>query len=194
MSLPEDSLTQLLSAWNDGDLAARDRLMELVYQELRGLARAHMRRERSDHTLQATALVNEAYVRLSAGVSIEWKDRAHFFRAAAQSMRRVLVDHARTLRTAKRGEGKKVALHETHLITPTADVDLLDLDRALEALDELDERQARIVELRFFAGLTVDEGAEALGLSPATVKREWRTAKAWLRRELERSGAPPKAS
>ncbi len=182
-----DTFSHLLAAWNDGDRAARDRLMQLVYNELRGVARAYMRRERSDHTLQATALVHEAYLRLAGGVAIEWKDRAHFFRAAAQAMRRILVDHTRSLKAAKRGQGRKVVLEETRLISPSLDLDLLDLDGALGELEKLDERQARIVELRFFAGLTVEETATTLELSPATVKREWRTAKAWLRRELGRT-------
>jgi len=186
MSESGESFTLLLSAWNAGDRSARDRLMRLVYDELHGVARAYMRRERSDHTLQATALVNEAYIRLAAGAEIEWQDRAHFFRTAAQAMRRILVDHARRLKSAKRGEGKKFALEETRLITPSLDLDLLDLDHALDSLAELDPRQTRIVELRFFAGLTVEETAEVLELSTATVKREWRTAKAWLRRELRR--------
>ena len=187
MSKPGDSFTLLLAAWNEGDRLARDRLMRLVYDELRGLASAYMSRERGDHTLQATALVHEAYVRLSEGAVVEWRDRAHFFRTAAQAMRRILVDHARSLKAAKRGSGKKVALEETRLITPSLNVDLLDLDRALDGLGELDPRQARIVELRFFAGLSVDEVGETLGVSAPTVKREWRTAKAWLRRELQRA-------
>ena len=184
MSDPGDSFTLLLSAWNRGDRAARDRLMRLVYDELHAVAGSYLRRERFDHTLQATALVNEAYLRLAGGVRIEWRDRAHFFRAAAQAMRRILVDHARGLKAAKRGHGRKLSLDETRLITPSRDLDLLDLDRALETLSQFDERQSKLVELRFFAGLTVEEAADVLELSTATVKREWRTAKAWLRREL----------
>ena len=189
MAEPEEGLTLLLAAWNAGDRSARDRLMRIVYDELRAIARGYMRRERFDHTLQATALVHEAYARLAHGAEIEWRDRAHFFRTAARSMRRILVDHARQLRTSRRDGGRKLSLEETRLITPSLDLDLLDLDAALEGLGTLDPRQAKIVELRFFAGLTVDETAKTLELSPVTIKREWRTAKAWLRRELKRTSA-----
>ena len=179
-----ENFTLLLSAWTEGDPAARERALETVYDELQRLARAYMRRERSDHTLQATALVHEAWVRLAGGAEVAWRDRADFFRCAARAMRRILVDHARGAQALKRGGGHKLVLEETRLITPSREIDLLDLDRALEALAGFDPRQSKIVELRFFAGLTVEETAKALELSTATVKREWRLARAWLRREL----------
>jgi RNA polymerase sigma factor (TIGR02999 family) len=163
--------------------------MPLVYGELRRLASSYLRRERSNHTLQSTALVHEAFMRLSGQREIEWKNRAHFYGIAAQMIRRILVDYARSQHAEKRGAGAvKLELDES-LAAPQAgaDLDLLGLNRALERLAELDERQSRIVELRFFTGLSVDETAEVLQLSAATVKREWNSARAWLFREMTRS-------
>ena len=180
-----EELTQLLRAWRDGDDRARDRLAERVYVELQRVAVGYLRHERVDHTLQSTALVHEAYLRLAEGATVEWRDRLHFYRLAARAMRRILVDHARRHRAAKRGDGARVQLDETRLVAPESPVDLVDVHAALERLKEQDPRQAEIVELRFFAGLTVEETAEALGLSRATVNREWRFARAWLKARLE---------
>lgn len=182
-------LTLLLARWSDGDQGARDEAMALVYGELRRVAEAYMRRERQDHTLQPTALVNEAFVRLVQGAPVEWSDRAHFFRLAARAMRRILTDHARGVNAAKRGAGGKQPLDESQLLTRGIDLDVLALDEVLQRLAALDPRQAQVVELRFFGGLTVEEAAAALGISGVTVKREWRSAKAWLKRELDRQPA-----
>jgi RNA polymerase sigma factor (TIGR02999 family) len=179
----EPDLTALLKEWSGGDRKALDQLMPFVYEELRKLAASYLREERPNHTLQPTALVNEAYLRLTGQKNVTWQNRAHFFGIAAQMMRRILVDHARKRQAAKRDASAwKVA---------TAEIDgsdnapeLLALDRALEELEQLDPQQARVVELRFFAGLTVEETAEVAGISPRTVKRDWRTAKAWLAREI----------
>jgi RNA polymerase sigma factor (TIGR02999 family) len=162
--------------------------MALVYGELHRVAEAYMRRERRDHTLQPTALVHEAFLRLSEGASVSWTDRSHFFRLAARAMRRILTDHARRVRAAKRGGGGKVPLRESKLRIAALDLDVLALDEALGRLAELDPRQATIVELRFFGGLTVEETAKALDLSAITVKRDWRSARAWLKSELDRRG------
>jgi RNA polymerase sigma factor (TIGR02999 family) len=179
-------VTELLARWRDGDAAARDALLEQVYGELRRLAQAQFRRERADHTLQATGLVHEAFVRMVGQHSIPAADRGQFFALAARMMRRVLIDHARARRAGKRGGGEAmITLGDEHQ-APDPAVDLLRLDEALAALAELDPDQARLVELRYFAGLTIEDTAEALGVSPATVKREWTTARAWLRRELAR--------
>jgi RNA polymerase sigma factor (TIGR02999 family) len=184
-ALPEPrEVTALLKDWSGGDRQALERLMPLVYGELRKLAASYLRAERPDHTLQPTALVHEAYLRLVDQRSVSWANRAHFFGIAAQLMRRILVDHARKRHAAKRAALYRVTA--TPAASPSGDRDpeLLSLDAALSELAKLDERQARIVELRFFAGLTVEETAEVTGVSPATVKREWRTARAWLRREM----------
>jgi RNA polymerase sigma factor (TIGR02999 family) len=188
MAAPKDDVTRLLRAWSDGDEQALNDLMPAVYSEVRKLARSYLRRERPDHTLQATALVNEAYLRLIDQKQVRWNNRAHFFGIAAQMMRRVLVDHARGHNAEKRGSGEApVVLDEALEIAANAqNVDVIAVDEALAVLAKLDERQARIVELRFFAGLGIEETAEVIGLSPATVKREWAAARAWLRRELER--------
>lgn len=186
-ALPEPrEVTALLRDWSGGDRQALERLMPLVYGELRRLAASYLRRERPDHTLQPTALVNEAYLRLVDQRSVSWANRAHFFGIAAQLMRRILVDHARRRQAAKRAAAYRVTA--TPAVSPSGDraPELLALDGALSDLEKLDARQARIVELRFFAGLTVEETAEVTGVSPATVKREWRTARAWLRREIGR--------
>jgi RNA polymerase sigma factor (TIGR02999 family) len=176
-------VTALLLAWSDGDEGARSRLIDAVYDELRRLARAHLRRERPDHSLAPTALVHEAYLKLIDQRRVQWQNRAHFFAIAAHLMRRILVDHARSRSAAKRG-GSKVTLDEVERGTAPVDVDLLALDGALEKLAALDARQSRLVELRFFAGLTVDETAAAINVAPITVKRDWALARAWLFREL----------
>jgi len=178
-------VTGLLHAWNDGQPGAVDALMPIVYGELHRLAKAKLRGERPDHTLQATALVNEAYVRLVGQTRMRWQNRAQFFGTAAQFMRRILVDHARDRHAAKRGAGAtRVELDEAILATRERGIDLLALDAALERLEQLDERQSRLVVLRFFGGLTIEEAATVLDISPATAKREWVTARIWLRREL----------
>jgi RNA polymerase sigma factor (TIGR02999 family) len=191
MSTADDSgsqdVTQLLLEWRNGNERALDRLMPLVYDELRRLAASYMRRERPDHTLQPTALLNEAYLRLVDQTRIAWQGRAHFFGIAAQMMRRILLDHARQLKAAKRGSGGSKLPLEAALGEPERqDVDVIALDEALTRLEELDPRQSRVVELRFFAGLEVNEVAEVLGISRATVNREWAIARTWLYREISR--------
>ena len=185
--MPEPAaVTKLLRAWSGGDEAALGELIPLVEAELRRLARIYMARERLGHTLQATALVNEAFLRLIDARQVSWQDRAHFLGIAARLMRRVLVDHARTRGVQKRGGGGyKVELDEAMAVSPAPDFNLLALDRALEALAAVDERKSRVIEMRFFGGMTVEETAEALRVSPDTVKRDWRLAKLWLLRELE---------
>jgi RNA polymerase sigma factor (TIGR02999 family) len=181
----EVDVTQLLTEWTAGNVAARDRLIPLVYDELREIAGRWLRRERMGHTLQPTALVHEAYLRLVDQRRVRWRDRAHFFAVAATTMRRVLVDHARRRGAAKRGGGAlTIPLDDSVLGTAVAP-DILDLDQALDALGALDPRQVRVVELRVFAGLTVEETAEVLQLSPSTIKNDWSLAKAWLYRELQ---------
>jgi RNA polymerase sigma factor (TIGR02999 family) len=184
---PKYELTQLLNAWSEGDRAALDELTPLVYEELRRLARRHMNRERKGHTLQTTALVNEAYLRLFNREQLHWQNRAHFFAIAAQLMRCILVDHARGQASQKRG-GKplKISLDEGAVIANERSSEVIALDEALKGLAAIDLRQSSIVELRFFGGLSVDETAEVLALSPATIKREWRSAKLWLHREISR--------
>jgi RNA polymerase sigma factor (TIGR02999 family) len=187
--VPQD-VTGLLRAWNDGQPGALDALMPIVYRELHRLARAKLRGERSDHTLQATALVNEAYVRLVGQTRMRWQNRAQFFGTAAQFMRRILVDYARDRLAEKRGAGApRVELDEVILATRERGIDLLALDAALEKLEQLDTRQSKLVVLRFFGGLTIEEAAALLEISPATAKREWVTARIWLRRELAGSDA-----
>jgi RNA polymerase sigma factor (TIGR02999 family) len=184
-----ENVTRMLIDWSGGDRNVAERLMPLVYEELRGLARQYLQREREDHTLQATGLVHEAYLRLVDQTTTTWRDRAHFFAVAAGVMRRVLVDYARKHRAAKRGGGlEKIQLDEAVLLLPERDVDLVALDEVLKDLEKLDPRQSQTVELRFFGGLTVEEVAEVLGISPRTVKREWRLARAWLRREIKNDG------
>lgn len=192
MSAPQQDVTQLLVNWSNGDQAALEELTPLVYGELRRLASRYLRRERPDHTLQSTALVHEAYMRLIDQRSVRWQNRAHFFGVAAQLIRRILVDHARSRMAAKRGSAVcKLSLDEA-IETPGArDLDLAALDDALTALATIDPQQSRIVELRFFTGLSIDETAEVLHISPATVKRDWTTAKAWLFREISRGGSNP---
>ena len=177
-------VTRLLRDWRGGDEQALDRLMPLVYDELRRLAKGYLRSERSDHTLQGTALVNEAYMRL-VDMDVTWQDRAHFFAVAARLMRRMLVDHARAHRREKRGGGERVlTLDEPLVASQERAPDLLALDEALTQLAAQDERKSQVVELHFFGGMTYDQTAEALSISPATVHRELRLAKAWLHREL----------
>ena len=182
-------ITGLLRAWSDGDNNAFEALVPLVEAELRRLARVYMARERRDHTLQATALVNEAFVRLIGAQDVRWQDRAHFLGIAARLMRRVLVDHARTRGFQKRGGGgRQVSLDDAMLVSPAPTVDVLALDRALEALSAVDPRKSRVIEMRYFGGMTVEETADALHVSTDTVKRDWRLAKLWLLRELEGHG------
>ena len=178
----------LLRAWSDGDSTALDQLTPIVYDELHRLARRYLRGERRDHSLQTTALVNEAYLRLVDHTRMAWQDRAHFFAVSAQVMRRILVDHARR-RNVKRGRGlRRVSLDEATMIGGERPPDLAALDDALTLLAERDPRKAQVVEMRFFGGLSVEESAEVLGVSPVTVMRDWRTARAWLYRELSGSG------
>jgi RNA polymerase sigma factor (TIGR02999 family) len=185
MSGPD--VTQLLKNWRDGNRAALDELAPVVYDELRRLASSYMRRERVNHTLQSTALVNEAFLKLCDQREVEWKNRAHFFGIAAQMIRRILVDHARAHKAEKRGGGAGVlSLDEAIGVPEKRDIEILALNDALEALQALDPKQARIVELRFFTGLSIEETAEVVGVSPATVKREWVAARAWLFREVSR--------
>ncbi len=178
-------VTQLLQAWCAGDRAALDQLMPVVYHELRRLAEGQLRRERPGHSLQPTALVNEVYLQLIGQRQMDWRNRAHFFGAAAELMRRILVDHARAHNAAKRGGGAyKVSLGDVAAVIEQQGVEVIALDQALCELAQLDPQQARLVELRYFGGLSVEETAEALGLSPATVKRHWQSARAWLHQRL----------
>ena len=177
-------IAQVLADWANRDPAARDRLVPIVYEELRRLAHHYMRNERSGHTLQTTALVNELYLRLAGIDALGWRDRAHFFAMAATLMRRVLVDYARQRARDKRGAGLSIISLDENVIAPQPAVDVVAFDDALARLAAVDSQQSRIVELRFFAGLSVKETAEALGVSPATVKRDWATAKLWLYHEL----------
>ncbi len=182
-----EGITQLLIDWSTGDQAALDRLMPLVYDELRRLANNYLRRERQGHTLQPTALVNEAYLRLIDQRSAKWQNRAQFFGISAQLMRRILVDHARQHQAAKRGglDQKRLSITSAEAMTEQPPVDLLALNEALEELAKMDPQQSRIVELKFFGGLSIEETAEVLGLGHATVERDWKLARAWLRRQLE---------
>jgi RNA polymerase sigma factor (TIGR02999 family) len=180
------AITGLLAAWSGGEPAALEQLMPVVHQELRAIASLRLRRERRAHTLQPTALVNEAFLRLVDQQRVRWESRGHFFAVAATTMRRVLVDHARRRRARKRGAEPEQQPLERVEITVEPDVDLLDLERVLARLETVDPDLTRIVELRVFAGCTGEETAEALGVSPSTVKREWRTAQVWLRSELAR--------
>jgi RNA polymerase sigma-70 factor (ECF subfamily) len=184
-STPE--VTRLLLAWSDGDRAALDQLMPIVYAELRRLASRHLGAERPGHTLQTTALVNEAYLRLVDQNSLQWQNRAHFFAVAARMMRHILVDYARARHNAKRGgRAIKVTLDEAAEVSTERASEMVALDDALTALSEFDQRKSRIVELRFFGGLSIEETAVALEVSPGTVMREWTLAKAWLQREISK--------
>jgi len=178
-----DEVTRLLNEMSAGDAPSPDRLLELVYEDLRRLAGAYMQNERSDHTLQATALVHEAYMRLVDWKNVSWQNRAQFFSVAAEVMRKVLIDHARARRAQKRN-GHKLVLDEAISLPDRRPIDLIALDEALRSLEEIDPRQAKIVELRFFGGLSIEETAYILQISESTVRREWTFAKAWFQREL----------
>ena len=181
----QPNITELLVGYGRGDKEALDQLMPVVYDELRRQAARYLRREQAGHTLQTTALIHEAYVRLVDQRNVQWQNRAHFFGIAAQLMRRILVDHARTKKRAKRGGSDiRVSLEEATVVVKGQDLDVVALDQALDRLAQIDEQQSRVVELRFFSGLTVEETAEVMGISAATVKRDWSMAKAWLHREL----------
>ena len=177
-------VTRLLLAWSHGHAAAGDALMDAVYGESRQMARGYLRRERASHSLSPTALVHEAYLKLVDQQRVQWQNRAHFFAIAARVMRRILVDHARGRASAKRGRGATVTLLDIDARVEAPGVDILALDTALEKLAGIDERQCRLVELRFFGGLTVEEAAAALGIAPITVKRDWALARTWLYREI----------
>lgn len=186
---PVKEVSGLLQAWSAGDQTALDQLTPIVYDELRRLARHYLRQERADHSLQATALVNEAYLRLVDYKRMRWENRAHFFAVSAQLMRRILVDHARR-RNLKRGAGvEHVALEDTAIVGGGRADNLVALDDALHALARLDPRKARVVELRFFGGLSVEETAEVVQVSSVTVMRDWSTARAWLHREMSRGNS-----
>lgn len=181
----QQEITHLLLKWSKGDTDALDQLVPMVYPELRRMARRYMGRENSQHTLQTSALINEAYLRLIDQQAVEWQDRAHFFAVAAQVMRHILVDHARKYRYAKRGAGAKhINLDDAAVVIQERAAEFVALDEALNGLSRIDPRKSRIVELRFFGGLTAEETAEVMKLSRITVMREWRAAKAWLFREI----------
>jgi RNA polymerase sigma factor (TIGR02999 family) len=179
-----DGVSKLLLAWSDGDRSALDKLTPIVYDELHRLARRHMRRERPGHSLQTTALVNEAYMRLVDYSHMQWQNRAHFFAVSAQLMRRILVEHARRHNLKRGGGVQHVSLEDTALVGGDRAADLVALDDAMNELGRLDPRKVQVVEMRFFGGLSVEETAEVLKVSPVTVRRDWRTARAWLYREL----------
>jgi RNA polymerase sigma factor (TIGR02999 family) len=187
-SLPtsiQQEITQLLSKWSGGDSDALDQLIPMVYPELRRMARRYMRRENAEHTLQTSALINEAYMRLVDQPAVKWNDRGHFYAVAAQVMRHILIDHARRYTYEKRGGGAKhIALDDAGVFRQEKAAEFVALDGALEGLGKIDPRKLKIVELRFFGGLSVEETAEVMKLSPITIKREWRSARAWLLREL----------
>ena len=182
-------VTELLADWTDGDQEALDKRIPLVYDELRRLASRQLRRERPEHTLQTTALVHEAYLRLVGQRNANWQNRAQFFGVAAQLMRRILVDYARTHKASKRGGNyRRISLSEGAILTEERDTDLTELDEVLDRLAGIDPQQSRVVELRIFGGLTVEETAEVMGISPRTVKREWSMARAWLHQQIKRTG------
>lgn len=182
-----EGVTQLLQEWSDGDRQALDKLVPVVYQELRRLAHHYMKRERVGHTLQTTAVVNEAYMRLVNYKRMHWKNRVHFFAVAAQVMRRILVEHARSRKYAKRGGGaQRVSLDDVALVSGERSAEVIAVDDALTELEAWDARKCRIVELRFFGGMSIEETAEALNISSTTVEREWRSAKAWLHRTVKK--------
>jgi RNA polymerase sigma factor (TIGR02999 family) len=182
---PSRDITALLGAWSRGNPSALNQLLPLVYAELRRIAGRQLRSERANHTLQPTALVHEVYLRLVDQRQVDWQNRAHFFGVAAQVMRRILVDHARRHSASKRGEGVRcVSIDEAKGVAASNEIPIIALDHALARLEEVDSDLAKIVELRAFGGLTIEEAAQVLNVSPSTAKREWRTAKAWLNREL----------
>jgi RNA polymerase sigma factor (TIGR02999 family) len=185
MTSSPQQVIELLNAWSDGDQAARDRLVPLVYDELHRLAHQHMKRESPGHTLQTSALVNEAFVRLVDQRNVHWQSRAHFLGVAAQLMRRILVDHARSRQTAKRGGGiAAVSFDDGLYVSNVRSAEVVAIHEALEQLAKFDPRKGQIVELRFFGGLSIEETAEVLGVSQGTVMRDWTLAKAWLHREI----------
>jgi len=185
--LPSHELTELLRGWNGGDQKALERIVELAYPELRKMARRSLRRERPEHTIQATALVHEAYLRLVDVRQMRWQDRAHFFAITAKVMRRILIDHARAQGCSKRGgEMRRMSLDDALMISPESDPEIVRLDEALEDLAKFDSRKAQVVEMRYFGGLTSDEIASVLGISTQSVNRDWSLAKAWLVREMTR--------
>lgn len=191
MAPAQTHITELLVAWGGGDREALDRLLPLVYDELHRQAERYLSRERRGHTLQPTALVNEVYLRLVDQRQASWRNRAQFFGVAAQMMRRILVSHARARRAGKRrGDEQRITLDEVLAPAPQRDVNLLALDEALTRLEEIDPGKSRMVELRFFSGLSVEETAEVMGVSPRTIDRQWQTVKAWLHREMSRGEAP----
>ena len=191
MTPSSQSITQLLVEWRDGDRTALDRLIPLVHQELRRLAHHYLKQERHEHTLQTTALVNEAYLKLVDHKGMHWQNRAHFFAVAAQAMRRILVDHARTRDALKRGGGLVMTnLDEAAALVDTQAADLLALNDALNRLAQFDARKSRIVELRYFGGMTFEETAEVIGLSPTTVNREWKSARTWLLKTMSQQDKP----
>jgi RNA polymerase sigma factor (TIGR02999 family) len=184
-----DDLTGLLVEWRDGDKAALETLTPLVYDELRRIAHRYVRREREGHTLQTTALVNEAFVRLAGAEKIAWQNRAHFFAVTAQVMRHILIDHARRRHYTKHGgQSRQVALEDAAAMSQPRAAELVRLDEALDQLAKLDPRKSRVVELRYFGGLSLEETAEVLEVSPMTVRRDWRAAKAWLYRRMKDEG------
>jgi RNA polymerase sigma factor (TIGR02999 family) len=184
---PPSQITQLLQRWRDGNREALDALLPLVYEELRRLAHRHLRNERPEHTLQSSALVHEAYLRLVGQDFPQWEGRTHFFAIAAQLMRQILVDYARRHRASKRGSGVcMLTLDDVEAVPQRKDVDVVALNDALNSLAEIDPRQSQIVELRFFAGLSLEETSEAMGIGTATVQRDWTAARAWLHREISR--------
>ena len=188
-SRPSSVVTQLLNNWREGDRKALDALLPLVYDELHRLAHFQLRKERPDHTLQSAALVHEAYLRLAGGTAPQWESRSHFFGIAAQLMRQILVDYARRHGAAKRGGSVcKVSLEDAMVAAKKIDLDVVALDDALQALEAIDARQARVVELRFFSGLSLDEISTVMEIAPATVQRDWTAARAWLHREMSRKG------
>jgi len=180
-----EEVTQLLVAWSDGNQAALDQLMPLIYRELRRLARRRLGSEKADHTLQTTALVHEAYLRLVGQKATQWQNRAHFFAIAAQMMRRILVDYARSRRYTKRGGGAQKVSFEENMAVSSRAAAVIALDEALTTLAEIDPRKSKMIELRFFGGLSIEETAKVLGVSPGTIKRDWTLAKAWLQHEID---------
>lgn len=188
-TLTADNLTGLLLEWREGDEAALDRLTPLVYDELRRIAHRYVQRERNGHTLQTTALVNEAYLRLAGQQQIDWQNRAHFFAVTAQVMRHILIDHARRRHYAKHGgDARRVSLEDAAVMSQERAAELIALDEALDDLAKLDQRKSRVVELRYFGGLSLEETAEVLEVSLMTVRRDWRAAKAWLFRRMKAEG------
>ena len=188
MDAGSSQVTELLTRWSNGESGARERLVPLVYNELRQMAKQVLSRQGPDNTLQSTALVHEAYLRMVGHDEVHWQGRVHFFAVASQLMRRILIDHVRMRRAKKRGgENITLMLDESVVLSAQREVDLVALDDALNQLAQLDERQCRLVELRFFGGLTIEETSKAMDISPATVKREWSTARLWLLQEMSRA-------